>query len=76
MEFSPSRRPILWAEMDPHTGQIYDETDWKALSEAKKAELVRIEGPEPAIMYISKVLKAEHKKKRKAAKKARRKGRK
>lgn len=62
--------------MDPHTGKIYSIDEYKALSEEKKAELVRIEGSESSIRHISKVLKAEHKKKRKATKKARRKGRK
>lgn len=62
--------------MDPHTGQIYNMDEYEALPEEKKAELVQIEGSESSVRHISKVLKAHNKKKRKAAKKARRKGRK
>lgn len=56
--------------MDPNTGRLYDSIDAALLAGVRSP--VEISGTPEAIVRVSKAVKAQHRAKRKAQKKARR----
>jgi ribonucleotide monophosphatase NagD (HAD superfamily) len=61
--------------MDPRTGWVYDEGEYAKMTNAEQGELVTITGKPEQIDMISHAVKEQHRRRNKAARKARRKNR-